>query len=125
MVLASLVVAVIAVVAVPGLFGLRPLCASSEARPPLVDGRFSLGEGCVVGRGTSKLVSPEGLRNSRLAELDGLVGGDGGACPTEGVASSSPWAAVGCCHWKVPEAGSRSLEFDRCIIFPRGRLNFE
>lgn len=73
MVLASLVVAV------PSRFSLRPLCASSEARPPLVAGRFSLGDGCVVGRGTSRLVSPEGLLNSRLAELEGLVGGDGGA----------------------------------------------
>jgi hypothetical protein len=75
MVLASLAVAV----AVDGLVWLRPRCTSSEARPSLVDGRLLLGDGCVVGCGTSRLDSSDGLGRSLLPGLDGLVGGDGGA----------------------------------------------
>ena len=60
----------------------RPLGISSDGRLLSVDGLLELGfgEGCCAGRETSML-SLLGSNRRAPAELDGLVGGDGGGCP--------------------------------------------
>lgn len=71
----------------------RPRGPSSEGRPSSVDGRLGTGVDSFAARETSMLSllgSRDGLgigspSNRRgPAELDGLVGGDGGGCPTTG-----------------------------------------
>lgn len=64
----------------------RPLGTSSDRRPPSVDCQLGLGDGWVTGRSISVLSllrSMEGLdvgsSRKRLPELDGRVGGEGGA----------------------------------------------
>lgn len=84
----------------------RPRGPSSDDRPPSVDGRLELGEGCIVGRRTSalSLLRSNDCRGMPLEELDGRVGGDGGACPIASMLS---------CVW-----GSKGV--DLCSIFPLG-----
>ena len=69
-----------------------PRCISSEERPPSVDGRLGLGDSSDVAFKISVLSllrssDGRGMGSSRnlLLELEGRVGGEGGAWPPNGI----------------------------------------
>ena len=100
----------------------RPLGASSEDRPPSVEGRLGFGDGCPVGAlifGCSHEVPSA----CPFPEELGLVGGEGGAAPW-GMAWTLPAGNEGCSQ--ANEAcGMLSKGTDLRTVLPLGRENLE
>lgn len=90
----------------------RPRVLSSDDRPPSVDGRLELGDGCFVGRRTSvlSLLRSNDWRGMPPEELDGRVGGDGGACPMLCRLSWGKGSANGVDLWSIFPLGSAYFE---------------
>jgi hypothetical protein len=109
----------------------RPLGPSSEDLLASVDGRLGLGDGCGAGpiRSMPKFPSSkEGCARlsssgtGLLLELDGRVGGEGGA--PRGIGTILLGPLMGCSQRK-DACGGISNESDLCIVLPRGSENFE